>query len=268
MAGYFAKKRLGQHFLTSEKIVKRMVELIGPKADQTIIEVGPGRGVLTLPLAESGANLWGIEFDRDLIRGLERMLDPYKNATLLSKDFLAFHPEDYDLQSFVLVGNLPYNITSPIIDWCIRYRDRIQMAVFMVQREVAWRITGSPGSKDWSPIGIFTQLYFDATYCFDVPPHAFMPPPEVDSAVIKLEPWPVAPKVDVDKMEKVVRAAFTQRRKTLLNNLVPGLVADNTRAKMIFAELGLTERSRAEELTIAQFAKLSELLIPTVTKPS
>lgn len=263
MAAYFAKKRLGQHFLTSEKIVSRMVDLISPKAEQTILEVGPGRGVLTLPLAESGANLWAIEFDRDLIGTLERLLGPYKNATLINKDFLAFHPEDYELQSFMLVGNLPYNITSPIIDWCIRYYDRIQMAVFMVQREMAWRITGSPGSKDWSPIGIFTQLHFDATYCFDVPQHAFTPPPEVVSAVIKLEPWPTIPKFNIEKLEKVVRASFTQRRKTLINNLVPNLIADSTKLKIILAQLDLTENCRAEELSIAQFARLSEILIPS-----
>lgn len=268
MAEYHAKKRLGQHFLTSEKIVTRMVDLIGPKADQTILEVGPGKGMLTLPLAESGANLWAVEFDRDLINPLERMLDKYPNTTLLNKDFLAFHPEDYDLQRFVLVGNLPYNITSPIIDWCIRYFDRIQMAVFMVQREMAWRITGSPGSKDWSPLGIFTQIHYDATYCFDVPQHAFTPPPEVVSAVIKLEPWPVVPKFDLEKMEKVVRAAFTQRRKTLVNNLVPNIIADVARLKIILAELNLAENCRAEEISIAQFAKLSERLIPTVDKPA
>ena len=267
MSAYHAKKRLGQHFLTSEKVVSRIVELIGPKAEQTILEVGPGRGVLTLPLAESGANLWAVEFDRDLMTYLDRLLAPYSNVTILQKDFLAFHPEDYDLQRFVLVGNLPYNITSPIIDWCIRYRDRIQMAVFMVQREMAWRITGAPGSKDWSPIGIFTQLHFDATCCFDVPQHAFTPPPEVVGAVIKLEPWPVQPKIDIDKLDKVVRAAFTQRRKTLINNLVPDIISDAEKLKAVLCELGVTEKSRAEELSIAQFVKLSELLIPSVEQP-
>ena len=262
MADYYAKKRLGQHFLTSEKIVNRMVDLISPKAEQTILEVGPGKGMLTLPLAESGANLWAVEFDRDLVGGLERLLDKYRNATLLNKDFLSFHPEDYELDRFVLVGNLPYNITSPIIDWCLRYHDRIQKAIFMVQREMAWRITGSPGGKDWSPIGIFTQLYFDATYCFDVPQHAFTPPPEVVSAVIKLEPWPVVPKFNMTKLERVVRASFTQRRKTLINNLVPSVIGDSARLKLILSEMGLGETSRAEELSIAQFAKLSELLIP------
>ncbi len=267
MSAYHAKKRLGQHFLTSEKVVARIVELIGPKADQTILEVGPGRGVLTLPLAQSGATLWAVEFDRDLITYLERMLVKYENVNILQKDFLAFHPEDYSLDRFVLVGNLPYNITSPIIDWCVRYRDRIQQAVFMVQREMAWRITGLPGSKDWSPLGIFTQLYFDATCCFDVPQHAFTPPPEVVSAVIKLTPWPTPPEVDIERLEKVVRASFTQRRKTLINNLVPTIVDDAETAKKHLSELGLSEKSRAEELTIPQFINLTDLLIPKQGQP-
>src|SRR5512138_4014222 len=125
MPDYHAKKRLGQNFLTSEKIIHRIIELVAPSPGQTIIEVGSGRGALTLPLAESGASLWAVEFDRDLIDHLDRLLIDYKNVTVLPRDFLAFDPEQYKLERFTIVGNLPYNITSPVIDWCIRYHNRI-----------------------------------------------------------------------------------------------------------------------------------------------
>jgi 16S rRNA (adenine1518-N6/adenine1519-N6)-dimethyltransferase len=260
MAEYRAKKRLGQNFLISEKIIARIIELVNPTADSIVVEVGPGQGALTKPLAASKAQVWGIEFDRDLIRGLENSLLDFPNVTILNRDFLAFRPEDHEITSFILTGNLPYNITSPVIDWCIQYRDRIERAVFMIQREMAERITGSPGSRNWSPLSIFTQIHFDTTHCFDVPPAAFVPQPEVTSSVIKLTPHKRIVIQDPGFFDKVVRASFTQRRKLLLNNLVPDFIPSNDAGKKLLAELGLADLTRAEEVTIPQFIHLSERL--------
>jgi 16S rRNA (adenine1518-N6/adenine1519-N6)-dimethyltransferase len=258
MGEYHAKKRLGQNFLTSEKIIARIIELINPTPDDVVVEIGSGQGALTRPLAISRAQVWGIEFDRDLIKALEDSLLKFPNVTILNRDFLAFRPEDYDLKSFVLTGNLPYNITSPVIDWCILYRERIQRAIFMVQKEMAERITGSPGSRNWSPLSIFTQLHFDTTHCFDVPPAAFHPQPEVTSAIIRLAPRKPVEIPNRPLFEKVVRASFTQRRKLLLNNLVPDLIPTGEIGRTILAALDLPDLSRAEEISIPQFIRLTE----------
>lgn len=243
-----------------------MVELISPRPDHTIVEIGPGRGALTVPLAESGADLYAVEFDRDMIAFLDALLGGFNNITLINKDFLLFRPGEHGLKQFTLVGNLPYNITSPVIEWTITMRQHISSAFFMVQKEVARRITGSPGGKDWSPLSIFTQIHFNATYCFDVPQHAFTPPPEVVSAVIRLDPWPHPPKVDPVALEPIVRAAFKQRRKTLVNNLVPDIIPDIERARNLLSELGLPHNVRAEQVTITDFNKLARSLSNPGTK--
>lgn len=260
MPEYHAKKRLGQNFLTSEKVIRRIMELVSPSPGQTIVEVGSGRGALTLPLAESGATLWAVEFDRDLIDHLDRILLDFKNVTVLPRDFLTFDPDQHLLQRFTLVGNLPYNITSPVIDWCVKYHDRIDHAFFMMQREVANRLTASPGSHDWSPISIITQLYFDLTCCFEVPPHAFTPVPDVISAFVELTPIPLRTDVDLAALNKVVRASFQQRRKQLVNNLVPNQIPDGESARRILQFLGFRETVRAEELSVDQFCRLTNHL--------
>ncbi len=258
---YHAKKRLGQHFLTSPDIIQRIIDLIDPSKDKTIIEIGPGQGALTKPLAASGADLVAIEFDNDLIKRLKKLLKPYPNTRLLNIDFLLFEPELGRFPNFTLVGNLPYNITSPVLDWCVKYRSQVDRAVFMVQRELARRIAASPGSKDWSPLSIFTQLWFDVKMCFDVPPEAFQPPPEVISSVIELTARGEAAIENIDSFDRVVRQSFTHRRKTLVNNLVPDIIPDTQRATDILDEIGLDHGIRAEQLTIDDFLKLTQTLI-------
>lgn len=260
MREYHAKKRFGQNFLVSQKIIEHVVDIISPKPDETIVEIGSGRGALTIPLAESGCRLWAIEFDRDLIDFLQEKLDQFPHVTLMAKDFLALHPELYDLERFVLVGNLPYNITSPVIDWCVRYRERIVRAHFMVQKELAARLTATPKTHDWSPLSILAQMHFDITYCFDVPPQAFVPAPEVESAVVTMRPITVRSDVDMAALEKVVRSAFRQRRKQLINNIVPDLVPVAQMARELIRAIGAPDNCRAEELSIDQFCRLAQLV--------
>lgn len=259
MSNHRPQKRFGQHFLSDQRTLDRIVEIVGPSQSSSIIEIGPGEGVLTLPLAKSGCQLTAVEFDRDLIRPLQKTLSNYPKVRIVEQDFLDFVPED-SLGSFTLVGNIPYNITSPIIEWCTRYVDRTERVVLMIQREMARRICGQPGSKDWAPISIMTQLHFNVTYEFEVPPTAFTPPPEVHSAVITLTPRDDRPVVDMARFDHLLRASFAHRRKLLVNNLVPEIIETPGKHATYLEQIGARPDCRAEQVTIAQFITLAELL--------
>ena len=255
------KKSLGQHFLVSEKIVNSIVELISASSKQTVVEIGPGQGALTWPLSKTGARLIAVEFDRVLAAQLSREFEKPPNVTILNEDFLKFEPQSRDLDEFILCGNLPYNISSPVIDWTVKNRDRITRAVFMLQKEVALRLTSSAGSKQWSPLAIFTQLYYDAKLCFSVPPDSFEPPPAVDSAVVTLD-IKAGPEIkNAVRFEQIVRRSFKQRRKLLLNNLVPDIISDTKTAVKIIRELGFGPKVRAEEIESSKFLELTEKLV-------
>ena len=258
MPGYRPKKRLGQHFLISASVIRRIVDTIQPHADDKIIEIGPGQGVLTTALAETGANITAVEFDRDLVGALEKKFSKHGNITLVNHDFLTFEP---DVECYLLVGNIPYNLTSPIIDWAIAHHEQITRSVLMVQKELAERLAASPGGKAWSPISIFTQLHFDVGLEFDVPPEAFKPPPEVTSAVVALQPHGGITVEYPEAFDTVVRAAFSQRRKQLVNNLTGSIHMKREDARTAIQELGLASGVRAEELSIEQFLALTQHLV-------
>jgi 16S rRNA (adenine1518-N6/adenine1519-N6)-dimethyltransferase len=260
MPGYRAKKRLGQNFLKTQTVVDRVVSQIDASPDDSIIEIGPGRGALTLPLAESGATVHAVEYDRDLLGYLESLLSRFKNVHLHHQDFLEFEPDTAGVKRFKLIGNLPYNITTPTIDWCLGYRDRIEVAVLMVQKELGARISGKPGSRNWSPLALFTQLVFEVEPCFDVSPQHFRPVPNVYSSVLRLTPRPAELGKYTPELDRVVRSSFRHRRKQLVNNLVPDLVPDAAAAREILAELDLDLKIRAEMLTLDQFLKLTSHL--------
>lgn len=260
MAGYHAKKRLGQNFLKSETVIRRVVETVAPQAGENIIEIGPGRGALTLALAESGAVITGVEFDRDLSGYLNKLAGRYDNIEIINADFLEFQPDPERLPSFKLVGNLPYNITSPVIDWCMRFHPRITGAVFMVQKELALRLSAEPRSKNWSPLSVFTQALFDVEFGFDVPPESFRPRPKVTSSVVRLTPRRSHIPIHGPEFAAVVRASFRQRRKLLANNLIGGIVPDGDLMRQILTESGLEASCRAEQVTIEQFLNLTECL--------
>jgi len=255
------KKRLGQHFLVSERIVNSIVELISADPEHAIVEIGPGRGALTWPLSKKGAKLIAVEFDRALAAQLSKKFEKNSNVTILNQDFLKFEPESKDLVEFILCGNLPYNISSPVIDWTVKNRKKVRKAVFMLQKEVALRLTSSAGSKQWSPLAIFTQLYYDTKLCFSVSPEHFEPPPEVDSAVVTLHIKEEPEIENAEKFEQLVRRSFRQRRKLLLNNLVPDIIPDSQTAARIFMELGFGPKVRAEEIESSKFFDLTEKLV-------
>jgi 16S rRNA (adenine1518-N6/adenine1519-N6)-dimethyltransferase len=260
VTAYHAKKRLGQNFLKDKTVIRDIIDVVDPSPGVSIIEVGPGRGSLTLGLAESGAKILAVEFDSDVIGYLTKLLRKHDNVEILNRDFLSFDPPSVSGERFTIVGNLPYNIASPVLNWCVGHHNVITRAVFMVQKEMAARIGASAGGKNWSPLSIFTQLYFDVEECFDVQPESFRPAPKVRSTVIRLTPCEPEKVEDYAFFDKVVRASFARRRKTLRNNLVPGLISDNEKADKIFAELDLPADSRAEQLTTVRFLDLTKAL--------
>ena len=260
MSSYHAKKRLGQNFLKTESVIDRVVGLLDSKAGDTIVEIGPGHGALTLPLAASGATVWAVEFDRDMVGYLTALLKKLENVKLVHGDFLTFDPTEVPGERFKLIGNLPYNITSPVIDWCLKYRSRIDCAVLMVQRELGARIAASAGGKDWSPLSILTQMVFDVEQVFDVAPSHFHPRPEVTSTVLRLTPRAGVYSELPGSFERIVRASFRHRRKLLVNNLAPEVVADSAALASVLAECGLASTARAEEIDIEKFLALTEAL--------
>ncbi len=251
-----ARKRFGQHWLTDDRVLSEIVNMLRPPYGDSILEIGPGRGALTERLAGVGVPIVAVEFDTDLISYLLEHFGVTGSVRIVNADILSFSPSDADLGSFSVVGNLPYNITSPILDRLIAWRPNLVQVVIMVQEEIGRRITGSPGGRDWSPLGILIQEEFDVSYAFTVPPEAFQPPPRVNSAIVRMTAREDALPVDFD-FATLVRTAFRQRRKTLLNNLVgmpgwptTGIVAEDLN------RLALTRDIRAEQMPTATFRAL------------
>ncbi|MCP4705012.1 MAG: ribosomal RNA small subunit methyltransferase A [candidate division Zixibacteria bacterium] len=263
MPGRFPKKRFSQVFLADKKYVKRIIDKLEITSDDTIIEIGSGRGTLTELIAKTGARLYSFEIDRDLIDVLEKKFAPYENVTIINQNFLETDPKKYFDGKFKLIGNIPYDITSPLLDWMIQYQDLISLGVLTTQKELAQRISSSSGSKNWAPISIFCQCAFDVQLVFDIPPKAFYPPPKIYSSTMVFKPE----KSDGDYQikdraffEKIVRQSFLHRRKQLVNNLSKLPEIEKDRIEKILEELNLKRNCRAEQIDINSFIRLSELL--------
>ena len=246
------KKRYGQHFLSDRNILQRIVRLAAIHPDDTVIEIGPGAGALTRALAAAARRVIAIEVDRDLIPRLRNTMPA--NVEILEADAL-----EVDLSKlapkFHLVGNLPYNISTPLLKQFIAARAHILDVTVMLQKEVADRLRAMPDSKDYGPLSVLVQYYATPIRGFTVPPGAFTPRPKVDSAVIRLEWKPGIP--DAKDFTDFVQQAFSSRRKKLLNNLVT-LRPNRTRDELgtILESAGLSRDVRAETLTVEQFLRV------------
>lgn len=258
MSGYRAKKRFGQNFLKSQDVIQKIIDAINPQEADRIVEIGSGRGAITLPLAESQATITAIEFDNDLIGYLTKLLSKFPNVEIVHQDFLQYEP---DFKNYILVGNLPYNITTPVIEWSCKRFNEIQSAFFMTQKEVALRLSAEPNSKAWSPLAIFTQLYFEVDLLFDISAKHFSPPPKVESSLVKLQPKQSINIEHRELFEQVVRASFGQRRKTLLNNLTLSLIPKSDENISILKECGFDDKIRAEQVSLENFLKLTNLFV-------
>lgn len=251
-----AKKSLGQHFLHDRGIVDKLVMAIDPRPGDRIVEIGPGQGALTFPLLDRHGTLTAIEFDRDLLEPLTAAAQAHGALTLLNADVMNI---DFTALAgdapFRLVGNLPYNLSSPILFHALAHASAVRDMHFMLQKEVVDRMAAGPGSKVYGRLSVMLQAYCTVTALFQVPPGAFRPPPKVDSAVVRLVPHPPA-QIGIDdprRFADIVRAAFGQRRKTLRNAL--GNVC--TTEDIIAA--GIDPQRRAEQLEVADFIRLANL---------
>lgn len=257
---HVTKKRFGQHFLHDKNILRNIVEYVAPQPSDRIVEIGPGEGALTLPLLQAAGKLTTIELDRDLIEPLRARAAAIGELTIIHRDVLEVDftalARDADGGKIRLVGNLPYNISTPILFHCLDHAAAIRDMHFMLQKEVVDRMAANPGSKTYGRLSVMLQLRCAVEPLFDVPPGAFSPPPKVDSAVVRLVPLPPdqLPKTDFAIIDRVVRAAFGQRRKTLSNALRG--VADAADLDAV----GIDPRLRAEQLAPSAFVAIARHL--------
>lgn len=249
------RKRFGQNFLRDPGIISRIEHAVGPQATDHLVEIGPGLGALTEALVQSGCQLDAVELDRDLVTPLLAAFSVYPRFRLHTADALRFDFASLATPGTALriVGNLPYNISTPLIFRLLEQAHVVRDMHFMLQLEVVQRLTAKPGSKEWGRLGIMTQLRCDTELLFEVPPEAFDPPPKVNSAIVRLTPLDAARRTDCDdeRLEQIVRAAFAQRRKTLRNNL-KGVVTEE-----VLEALGIDPGCRAETLSLAQFVAMA-----------
>jgi 16S rRNA (adenine1518-N6/adenine1519-N6)-dimethyltransferase len=249
-----AKKSLGQHFLHERHIIDKMLLAIDPKPGDRFVEIGPGQGALTFPLLDRHGALTAIEYDRDLLAPLTEAAKAHGELSLVHSDVMNV---DFTALAagtpFRLVGNLPYNLSSPILFHALDHAAVIRDMHFMLQKEVVDRMAAGPGSKVYGRLSVMLQAYCRVTSLFKVPPGAFRPPPKVDSAVVRLVPLPPEQVgiVDPKRFADIVRAAFGQRRKTLRNAL--STVCDAER----IAAAGIDPQARAEQLQVAEFVRLA-----------
>ena len=263
---FYIKKKFGQNFLTDQNILNKIVDAANLTKDDYVIEIGPGLGALSEIIASRCKKLLCYEIDKDLIPILKNNLSEFNNIEIINEDILKCDVnKDIDnifgSSDVILISNLPYYITTPIILGLLEKTNKIKRYVMMMQEEVADRITSKPDVKDYNALSIAVQYRAVATKEFRVPRTVFIPAPNVDSAVIKLETYK-APKYDVKNEElffKIVRASFAQRRKTLVNNLLQ-IGINKDRIYEIFDKLGFNYSIRSEALSVDDFVNLSNML--------
>jgi 16S rRNA (adenine1518-N6/adenine1519-N6)-dimethyltransferase len=253
-----ARKRFGQNFLIDHGIIRDIVRSIHPQKDDHIVEIGPGKGAITQLLADSCHNLSVIELDRDLVPWLKVKFEKHPNFTLHQADALQFDFAQliHNETPLRIVGNLPYNISTPLIFHLLTYATKVRDMHFMLQKEVVKRMAAQAGDSAYGRLGIMVQYYCAVENLFEVPPTAFDPAPKVDSAIVRLTPYQVLPHVatNVKTLETLVNVAFQQRRKTLRNALKQLLEPD------IIEQLPIDTSARAEEITLAEYVATSNLL--------
>lgn len=259
-AGYRTKKRFGQHFLHDQSVIDKIISAANLSPDRDVVEIGPGLGVLTDRLLSAAEHVHVMEIDRDLIERLEARQDDRLTVhagDVLKTDWLARLPQP----PYTLVANLPYNISSQVVFRLLEHRQLFDRMVLMFQREVGERLVAEPGGKEYGILSVLCQLWYDIDVVTLVKPGAFNPPPKVDSIVLNFSPLqqPRVDPIDEKFFQRVVKAAFTQRRKTLRNSLL----ASNFSPIEVDAALlaaAIDPARRGETLTLAEFSLLTSLL--------
>ncbi len=247
-APHQARKRFGQNFLTDHGVIDDIVRAIAPQAGQAMVEIGPGLAAMTQPLVERLGALTVIELDRDLAARLRK----HPQLTVVESDVLKVDFDQFP-QGVRVVGNLPYNISSPILFHLLPYASRIADQHFMLQKEVVDRMAAGPGTKDYGRLSVMLQWRYDIEAVFDVPPESFDPPPRVMSAIVRMTPWPTPAQLKPKLFEELVQVAFSQRRKLLRHSLGHWL-----QARGFAGDFNL--QRRAEEVPVAEYVALAQAL--------
>ncbi len=254
--GHYARKRFGQNFLNDQYIIDSIVSAIHPQKSDAMVEIGPGLGALTEPVGEKLDALTVIELDRDLAARLQTHPFLGPKLTIFQQDAMTFNFAELAAergQSLRVFGNLPYNISTPLMFHLFSYQGAIKDMHFMLQKEVVNRLVAGPDSKAYGRLTVMAQYYCQVIPVLEVPPHSFTPPPKVDSAVVRLIPHVQSPypAVDVKVLSRITTEAFGKRRKTLRNSL--GHLFPDT----VLTSLGIDNSLRAENVSIAQYCQLA-----------
>lgn len=265
--GFTFSKSLGQNFLINPSVCPRMAEECGAAPGVGVLEVGPGIGVLTVELAKRAEKVVSVELDKRLLPVLEETLAPYNNVKVVNDDILKVDlqkllREEFPGMKVVVCANLPYYITSPVIMRLLEERLPIAGLTVMVQKEAAQRLCAQPGKRECGAVSVAVQYYAEPRVLFQVSRGSFLPPPNVDSSVIRLDVRPEAA-IDIPNEKKffaLVKAAFGQRRKTILNAIAAGLSVPKERIAAACDAAGIAQNARAEQLTMEQFAALSRAM--------
>jgi len=245
------KKRFGQHFLVDPGVIDAIVRAVAPRPGEALVEIGPGRGAITMPLLERCGTLRVVELDRDLAARLRRTpgLEVIE-SDVLRVDFAALAAAAGDSRKLRIVGNLPYNISTPILFHLLQSVDRIADQHVMLQKEVVDRMAAEPGRKDYGRLSVMLQWRYEIEHLIDVAPEAFDPPPRVDSAVVRMTPKPAAEGVDPARLGELVTVAFSQRRKLLRHTLGRWLAERG-------ASVDFDLQRRAEEVSVEEYLRLA-----------
>ena len=251
---HIAKKKFGQNFLKDAAIIHGIIQSINPLPSDLLIEIGPGLGALTKPLLEKTNRLLAIELDRDIVSWMENEYSK-KNITIFNEDVLNFNFNQFD-QKIRIVGNLPYNISTPILFKCIDNILNIKDLHFMLQKEVVDRMIAIPSSPEYGRLSVMLQYYFAMEHLVDVPKESFEPEPKVESSFVRLIPYEQYPFIanNIEQFARIVKEAFSQRRKTIRNTL-KSFISEND-----FEKIGINPRLRAENLSVSDFVKISNYL--------
>lgn len=256
--GHTARKRFGQNFLTDNNVISSIVGAISPDNDHVMVEIGPGLGALTEPVAESIDNLTVVELDKDLVERLQHHPELKDKLTIHQGDAMQFDFASLAQpgKTMKVFGNLPYNISTPLMFHLFEFAHLIETMHFMLQKEVVLRLSASPGTKAYGRLTVMAQYYCQVVPVLEVPPGSFVPPPKVDSAVVRLLPYTEKPYpcTDVEVMRNLVTQAFSMRRKTLRNNLKQQLSDPD------FEKLGIDSSLRPEQISVAQYVSMANLL--------
>jgi len=256
--GHTARKRFGQNFLNDQNVIDNIVAAINPTLEDHVVEIGPGLGALTEPVGAKLESMSVIELDRDLVERLEVHPQLKDKLTIHQGDALQF---DFSTlakpgQRLKVFGNLPYNISTPLMFHLFEQASLIENMHFMLQKEVVLRLCARPNTKAYGRLSVMAQYYCKMIPVLEVPPHCFVPAPKVDSAVIRLEPYRELPHpaLDISQLQSVVKQAFSMRRKTVRNSLKGILTIDEMQ------EIGVNETYRAEQVSLKQFVDIANYI--------